>query len=254
MTRWTLGSLALSLVFACRVTPTAERAPAEPSVTVAEPAPVHAEPAAPTDLGCPAVGVHGSMQRFNQGDLSQTVALSDLTWTDAAVALGATADKTAEITVVDGKVWIVAPSADGVDVVHDTKDQGGSLVATAAPTAWDAGRRVDSVDVASILSAVETARSGTGCAQAEAVPFVVRGHAESLTWSIVGQPSGKRGELQNVDVVLVGFWAPGARGIYVPASLDGHLHMVAPSANLAGHLNAIALRPGATLHLPATEG
>lgn len=168
---------------------------------VAEPAPIHAEPAAPTGLSCPAVEVYGSMQRFKQGDLSQTVALSELTWTDAAAALGATADKTAEITAFDGKIWIVAPSADGVAVSHDTKDQGGSLVATAAPTTWDAGRRVDSVDVASILSAVETARSGTGCAQAEAVPFVV-----------------------------------------------------ALSANLAGHLNAIALRPGATLHLPATEG
>jgi len=196
------------------------------------------------------VQVFGSMQRFREGDLSQTVALADLDWSGTTIALGATAGKAAEITAVDGKLWVVAPAADGVDVQHDPQDQGGSLLAVATPEAWDEGRPIDATDATSVLAEVASQRVGTPCAQADAVPFIVRGRAEELTWSIVGQPSGKQGSEQDVDVVIVGLWAPGARGEYVPPSLDGHLHVVAPPANVAGHLVSVRLGGGATLHLP----
>lgn len=214
------------------------------------PAPSTAAPPLAQQPSCPSVQVFGSMQRFREGDLSQTVALADLDWSETTIALGATAGKTAEITAVDGQLWVVAPAAQGVDVQHDPQSQGGSLLAVATPATWDEGRPIGATDGTSILAEVASERAGTPCAGADAVPFIVRGRAEELTWSIVGQPSGKQGSEKDVDVVIVGLWAPAARGEYVPPSLDGHLHVVAPSANVAGHLVSVRLAGGATLHLP----
>jgi hypothetical protein len=91
---------------------------------------------------------------------------------------------------------------------------------------------VQGTDISSILAGVARARVGTTCADADAVRFIVRGHAEELTWSIVGQPAGEKGTERDVDVVLVGFWSPSARGVYVPGSMDGHLHTVVPARKM----------------------
>lgn len=209
--------------------------------------------AAEPSEACPSVRVDGSMLRFKAGDLSQTVALADLTWTPSTIALGATAGKTAEITAVDGRLWLVGPAGDGVSVSHEADGVGGSLLVSSGPIAWDAGRAIQATDVPTVLAAVGDALPGTPCAKAEAVPFIVRGKAASASWSVVGQPEGARGSVLDAEVVLVGVRAPSQRGIYVPGHLDGHVHVVIPSANVAGHLGDLRLEPGATLHLPAVS-
>jgi hypothetical protein len=223
-----------------------------PSSPVAAEGPALAVPDDAGDAVCPPVTVFGSMDRFRQGDRSQTVRLADLDWTATTIAVGATTDKAAEITAADGMLWLVAPGEGGVEVGHDAVGRGGSLVVTASPAAWDGGRPVDGATATSILAGVGASRVGTLCRDADAVPFIVRGHAEELTWSIVGQPSGTKGSEQDVDVVIVGFWAPGARGVYVPGSMDGHLHVVVPAKNVAGHLVSVHLEDGASLYLPAS--
>lgn len=221
----------------------------KPAAAPTPPTPAPGPPA----VSCPPVQALGSMERFRDGDLSQTVDLSDLAWTPTTIALGATTGKTAEITAADGTLWVVAPAEQGVDVAHDAAGHGGSLLVVATPAGWDEGRTVDGSDTTAILAGVGAARAETACAEADAVPFLVRGHADALTWSIVGQPSGTQGSEQDVDVVIVGVWAPGARGTYVPGSMDGHLHVVVPSKNIAGHLVSVRLADGANLHLPVAE-
>jgi hypothetical protein len=191
------------------------------------------------------------MAQMQSGDLSRQVALEDLSWSPNAIAVGATDGKTLEITAVDGELWLVGPDSEGEPRAQNTPTgQGATFAVYAEPQGWSPPSDIDATTSEDVLAGVTLAIASSVCAGAEVVPFRVRGRARQVSWSTVGQPEGLSRTDTDVNVTIVGFWAPTKKGVFVPASLDGHLHVVLTESRLAGHLLTLDLEPGATLELP----
>jgi hypothetical protein len=128
--------------------------------------------------------------------------------------------------------------------------QGATFAVYAEPQGWSSPSSIDATTSEALLASGSSAIASSVCADAEVVPFRVRGRARQVSWSTVGQPEGLSQTDTDVNVTIVGFWAPTKKGVFVPTSLDGHLHVVLTESRLAGHLRTVRLEPGATLELP----
>ena len=202
---------------------------------------------------CPETRVFGSMKRMKSGDLSATVELSELDWSADTIALGATTGKTMEISVADGELVLVGPSEETSPIRHDNpQSQGATFLVYASPAGWKDAGSVDASNLDSLLAAVGEARNDSVCAQSEIVPFRARGLARSVTWSTVGQPKGYEQTDEDVEVVLVGFWAPTQKGVFVSGGLAGHVHVIVVASGLGGHLRGLDLEGAAQLELPVS--
>lgn len=217
--------------------------------------PASTQPQSP-QARCPEVRVFGSIPQMKGGDLSTQVELAELEWNDATVALGATTGKKMEITAVDAQLELVGPSGSGAASVRhpDPSSEGAAFLVYASPSRWFDAGTVEATDIATVLRAVGTSRERSVCAASEVVPFRARGHASTITWSTVGQPSGHEQTDRNVDVVLVGFWSPSSQGVFVPPGLDGHVHVYVPSIERGGHLRAIHFEGHVQLELAEATG
>lgn len=211
---------------------------------------------------CPETKVFGSMQQMRSGDLSTQVELSELEWSRNTVALGATTDKQMEITAADGELALVGPSEVRSPVRHkEPSTQSATFLVYASPSEWREVGAVAASDIDGVLDAVDTARRESSCAESDVVPFRARARASSVTWSTVGQPRGYEQTDTDVDVILVGFWAPSRQGEFVPNGLAGHVHVLVPILEtdsdqprvnwFGGHLRSIEIDGEVQLELPA---
>ncbi|TVQ87926.1 MAG: hypothetical protein EA397_17655 [Deltaproteobacteria bacterium] len=233
--------------------PTPQTAQTTDKAPVAQVPATEATDSAPPSGICPDTKAFGSMKQMSEGDLSSKIALAELSWSPNAIAVGATTDKTMEITAVDGKLVLVGPAASGGPELHgDPTSEGATILAYADPPSWIVSSTFESSSIPDLLAKVAAHKATTACGESDAVPFRIRGRAASLTWTTVGKPEGYTQTDTDVDVVIVGFWAPTHQGEYVPKGLDGHLHVVVPSSGLGGHLKEIELEGEVSLELPGS--
>jgi acetolactate decarboxylase len=170
------------------------------------------------------------------------------------VAVGALAGLAGEVTIDGRNLWVATAPSETELVVEETAGaHAATLLTTARVPAWrelEAGGMLDEVTLGALLA--KHGRLG------EALPIRIEGAASSLAVHVIrgdcphapdaAIPAWRWEAPAATEVVLVGFYAPGAPGILTHHGTDFHLHAVAQDTaghTVAGHVDAFELLPGA---------
>lgn len=201
------------------------------------------------------------VQAFNDparsaaGDLSPLVRFSDVELTPRAVGYGAAGGRSDEITIADGRLYLVRPGGAGGASMRRTPAAGeGALMLQVAPVrAWEPARTVDApASLDELGRALDEAVAQAGCHGPTRLAFRVEGRAASASWSLDTLP--EKAELASLDtpVVVVGLYTtidPARHAM--PAGRRFHAHAVFPASGEAGHLRAIVFDGPVRLQLQA---
>jgi hypothetical protein len=192
-----------------------------------------------------------------KGDFSAAVKFADVKLIPTTVGFGATANRADEVTVVDGKLFLVSGATGSLKVRHQTKpDEGAVVYVTGSPVAWSDAGKVDGISSFDGLSfALDNAVEDAKCDDNAVVPFKIVGHAKSVHWTVV---NGANKEISNasndVDVVIIGIYSKTDKEhLHMVKGYNLHAHVYLPKDGMAGHIHEIELEDGGTLYLPAAK-
>jgi hypothetical protein len=189
------------------------------------------------------------------GDLSPIVRFGDLVLPPRAVGYGAAGGRTDEITIADGRLYLVRPGVDGAPRSRHGAESGeGALMLQLIPVrSWRAATRLTGVASLDELAArLDRAVADAGCAGGAKLAFRIEGRARRATWSLDTRPERAEFTSGGERVVIVGLYATqdGDRHA-IPTGRRFHAHVVFPDRDVAGHLRAVTLEDGASMRLQA---
>lgn len=192
--------------------------------------------------------------RSAAGDLSALVRFSELHLTRSAVGYGAAAQRSDEITIVDGRVLLVRPAPGGSAVTRSPGPDDGALMLQFVPVrGWARAQRLPgSGDLAAFERALADAVARSGCAGAARLAFRIEGHAKRVTWSLDTLPDKAEITTTDAKVVVVGLYSTIDAGRHaIPAGGRFHAHVFLPETGVAGHLRGLSLDGPMILRLQA---
>lgn len=178
--------------------------------------------------------------------------------------VGALAHGTGEITLVNGKLWLDY-GADGLgNAKHDAaKDEKAVLLVTAQVNTWVDVAVPEDMNGEKMHDFILAQASLHGIDTGTAFPFSIEGAYFDLDWHILngrkeGGGHGLGGLFHKINEhraqtagTVVGFYSAAEQGVFTHPGESWHLHIVFESQGMAGHIDAISLRKGAILKLPA---
>ena len=192
-----------------------------------------------------------------KGDFSAAVKFADVKSTPTTVGFGATANRADEITVVDGKLFLVNGATGSLKARHQAKsDEGAVVYVTGSPVAWRDAGKVDGISSFDGLGfALDNAVEDIKCDDSAVVPFKIVGHAKSVHWTVV---NGANKEISNTsndaDVVIVGIYSKTDKEhLHMVKGYNLHAHVYLPKDGMAGHVQEVELEDGGTLYMPAAK-
>jgi hypothetical protein len=205
----------------------------------------------------------GLREVLREGRSEGRVELVDVIGPDS-IALGSLAGLAGEITVVDGVVHLAGVEggdpAGGLWVRSARAGDEATILALSDVPVWSESPLPGVADNAALEALVLARASAAGLDVSQPFPFRIEGVAASLDVHVlnsscpIAQPEGPKpwrfaGERE--VVTLVGFYAKDGAGRLTHHGQKTHIHVVLPGQEASGHVDAIALEPGAQLALPA---
>lgn len=188
-----------------------------------------------------------------QGDLSPNVLFADAPLTATSVGYGAAGGRSDEITVADGRLYLVRPdTAGGVRIRHAiAPGEGALMLQIASPTSWSRPSALGGVaSFEDLEKRLDEAVAAAGCPDGARLAFRIEGRVTSATWSLDTLPARAAFTTLAAPATIIGLYTTvdSARHA-MPDGRRFHAHIVFPAADAAGHLRAIVLEDGATLQL-----
>lgn len=191
------------------------------------------------------------------GDLSANVTWKQVQLTENSIGYGPAEYKRYEITIVDGKVYMVKPDSNSEGVIINTKpklDEGAFMLQVASPEAWG---RLSTLNEANSLAELskQIAQKFTdlGCSDKDVMPFKVRGVAQSLTWSL-DTKLAKVFDSSNEEIEIVGLFSKeNHKKYFLLSKYSLHAHVLIKRTHEAGHLRSVNVKQGAELFIPKSR-
>ena len=206
----------------------------------------------------------GAQRDVLGGDVGAKVSLHELADVPHLYALGPRAGMSGEITVFDGQPCI-ARVVDGrvhVETNADTEHAACFLVYDQVHAWLEVVQMWAIDDEATLMATVKRLARERGVD--EAAPFIFRLHAyaAAITFHVLDkrddlphtpalhERAKVRFELQRRVVDVLGFCSSRHRGIFTPGDSDLHMHFRTTDGQISGHVERIALEPGALTAVP----
>lgn len=200
------------------------------------------------------VASYSAREKMGSGDFSPNVYWRDVVLKPTSIGYGPSGNREDEVTIIDGKVFMRHPTANGGIAVNNQADpdQGLAMLQVASPTAWREANTLDAVSSFDDLDFVlEDQAEEMGCEDDVLLPFKIIGHADSVTWSLDTQPRHLVQDTKDQDVVIVGLYNRNQREKYfMVRGYNLHAHVLMKGIGKAGHLRSLELNDGARLYLP----
>jgi hypothetical protein len=207
----------------------------------------------------------GAQRDVLGGDVSGKISLASLADHPHLYALGPRAGVTGEITVFDGEPSI-ARVLDGHLRVEKTLDHEACFLVYAQVAAWHEAvqrRRLDGE--AALEAAVLSAAREVGVDDTVPLVFLVRATAADVTFHVLDKRDGLphtadlherakvRFQIGRQAVEVLGFYSSRHRGIFTPRDSDLHMHLRTLDGQASGHVEKIAIEPGAVIAVSREE-
>lgn len=252
-----LPKVALALFASASVLSCASHPPSRPATSTTPPSSV-------TQYG-------GMRAVMREGQTEPRIALTEVTATPHAIAVGALAGLAGEVTVIDGAVWTARRGATVEEVIVSTPDtpttDAATLLTVAHVPAWrevviDASAEGEALD-ALIARIARDANIDTS----RPFPLMIMGTCEAIEIHVVhnfcphGETPGTADALpwhfaseHPEPVTIAGFYAPNAAGVMTHHGSSTHLHAVLEvNGNpVTGHVDRLRVGPGMVVRLPAS--
>ncbi len=208
-------------------------------------------------------------EALHHGQTQGRVRLAEVVTKPHAYGLGALEDLAGEVMILDGAAWV--STVDEADGQRTSRAAGGDLRATILAVAyvrkWNDLPVLKDVPAAEFDDYVAAMGEKAGLNTKDTFPFVVQGpmggvhvHIINGECPMVGSGQSRAGASAEpyraardaAYGTLVGFYAEGQAGVLTHHDSRTHVHaMLAGEKPLMGHVDAVALKAGAVLRMPA---
>jgi hypothetical protein len=239
----------------------------------APPAPKAAQSASLEDHGAApeharrAVRWFGTLRSImHEGRTQSAVKLADVVPGPHVWGVGALEGLHGEATLLDDVVWLARPKADGsaelsrADLDGVDAAQGAALLVVANVDAWAETVVPNEVPWSQLDSFIENELAMRGVALDVPVAVRIDGPVAMLKWHVVDGSklaagaghaeharTAVRGAVDRADARLVGFFSKSHQGVFTHAGSRTHFHVLIESQRVSGHVDTMALQPGARL-------
>ncbi|MBK8839866.1 MAG: hypothetical protein IPO30_14515 [Hyphomonadaceae bacterium] len=190
-----------------------------------------------------------------RGDFGPNVRFADVQIGSKAVGYGAAGGRSDEITIADGVLHLARPNGAGShrQRIAAASGEGAYMLQLINVEGWRAPSILPVIPSLDALGAEISDRArAAGCGGPAKLAYRIEGRVRRAEWSLDTLP--QRGDFvsEGQDVVIVGLFATVEQGRhFVPEGRNIHAHAVLPGLDVAGHLKALELEPGARLQLQA---
>jgi acetolactate decarboxylase len=213
------------------------------------------------------VQVHGALRAmFHEGQTGPMVSLDSLLPSPDLYAVGALADLSGEVTVIDGRTYLAFPEvAEGARTELTLQsDVGATLLVAAVVPAWhslvtDRAIRFEELDAEIGRLAV-----AAGLSLEDRFPFLLEGTFDDLQWHVIDgrrltgggsshqdhMAAAFRAGRDRAPATLVGFYSENDQGVFTHMGSKTHIHCVLDEPLSAGHVDHVNIPAGITLKFP----
>jgi acetolactate decarboxylase len=196
------------------------------------------------------------------GDVEGKVDLRSLTRQPHLYALGPRAGVSGEITVFDGEPWVARVVDRQIHVTADP-DHAACFLVYDHVDLWRERVEDKPIDDEAVLTAaVLRAAGAVGLDVDSPLIFLLRSPAANVTFHVLDKRDGLphtperherakvRFEIERQAVEVLGFYSTRHRGIFTPKDSDLHMHFRTLDGRASGHVERIAVDPGAVIAVP----
>ena len=196
------------------------------------------------------------------GDVEGKVDLRSLTRQPHLYALGPRAGVSGEITVLDGEPSVARIVDRQIHVTADD-DHAACFLVYDHVDRWRERVEEKPIDDEAVLTAAVLEAAGAVGLDADApLIFLLRSPAATVTFHVLGKRDGLphtperherakvRFEIERQAVEVLGFYSTRHRGIFTPKDSDLHMHFRTLNGRASGHVERIAVDPGAVIAVP----
>lgn len=184
--------------------------------------------------------------------------------------IGALSELRGELTILDDVAWISQARGDGTASVdsyrlHDAHE-GAALLVVTNVASWREVAVIEDVSSDELDAFLARQIEYMGIPTNQPVPVMVRGPLADVRWHVVdGTKTGAGADhashlkgavsghipAASESTTLIGFFSRAHAGVFTHHGSFSHFHVVCPSPIVAAHVDAVALRIGAVLRVPA---
>src|SRR5262245_37582972 len=201
----------------------------------------------------------GAQRDVLGGDVEGKVDLRTLLAAPHLYALGPLAGVAGEIMVLDGEPWISRVVDRRVHVTADSDHSACFLVYDHVGVWRECAEAGPIDDEKQLTDVVLRAAAEAGLPADDPLIFLLRSPAATITYHVLDKRDGLphsperherakvRFELERQPVEVLGFYSTRHRGIFTPRDSDLHLHFRTLDGRASGHVERIALEPGAVI-------
>ncbi len=200
---------------------------------------------------------------MHQADISAVSDLKNLKGLENVYALGALENLKGEIQIFNGDV-LNTMVVEGSIAFDRTLDKKATLLVYADVKKWTSLLVPDSIDTKQDLEQfIASSASGIGIDTENPFPFLVEGHADSISWHVIDWKdgdtehshqkhiqSGLSGIIHDRDVEMIGFYSNSHHAVFTHHTTNMHVHFRTQDRLLAGHVDNVIPGNKMTLKLP----
>jgi acetolactate decarboxylase len=207
----------------------------------------------------------GAQRDVLGGDVSGKISLGSLSGLSHLYGLGPRAGVSGEVTLFDGEPC-VARVLEGRLRVEDSFDHEACFLVYDQVAAWHEAVQDQAIDgEAALETALLKAAGAAGLDGDAPLVFLVRAAVADVTFHVLDKRDGLthtpelherakvRFQIERQAVEVLGFYSSRHRGIFTPRDSDLHMHVRTPDGRVSGHVERIAVEPGAVLAVPRKE-
>jgi alpha-acetolactate decarboxylase len=202
---------------------------------------------------------------MHAGDRTTKVGLGDLAGLSHLYAIGALSELRGEVTVVDGKAWLAYPGDGNALRVqrHGGSQEKATLLVAAQVPSWQQRRITEGLADPNLDEAVVKLARASGLDTRRPFPFLIEGRLSEVSFHVIDGrrvPAGAdhgghlRGAVtrteQQLQATIVGFYSERHAGVFTHMGERTHLHVVASSPEVSGHVDAVTVAAGSVFKVP----
>jgi acetolactate decarboxylase len=199
------------------------------------------------------------------GKLSALIDLRALAKTSHLYGIGPMENLRGEVTIANSRPALAQVGAEGNVQVRQSFESGAPFFVWAEVPTWRTLPIPAQVhSYGDLEKFVPEVANSVGVDPHQPLPFLLRGRLDAIEFHILSRvgdeahDAQKHRKIQKVfeserlETVMIGFYAPGPRGVFTPMDSAIHIHFQSTDNQISGHVQKLSIVDGVELAFPST--